>query len=223
MFERLTRLRTSSPLSALLTIRMLGDCLALPCYDDMLTPDPLPACTHTQPRYALERASAADSAALSVLMTETFLAAYGHVAPADRLARHISSQYGAGLIEERIGGGLIEVWVARAEGSTAAAGYLQLGLQWATPEALAGVPALEVQRCYLRPEHIGAGAADLLMQKAQQRARELGARALYLSVYQLAPRAIRFYEKHGFRRRTAIQYYIDDVAFDDWLMVWQAP
>jgi hypothetical protein len=48
---------------------------------------------------------------------------------------------------------------------------------------------------------------------------------VHLSVYQLAPRTVRFYEKHGFRRAAAItaaiKYFIDHVEFADWLMVWQ--
>lgn len=162
---------------------------------------------------------------LSRLMTDTFLAAYGDVAPADSLQRHIAKSYDAGQIGDRIETGDIEIWWIEASPDTTGvprdAGYLQLGLKVPPPAPLAGRSALEVQRCYMRPNFIGGGGAHQLMAQAQQRARELGAAALHLSVYQLAPRAVNFYKRHGFRQAAAIKYYIDDVEFDDWLMVWE--
>jgi ribosomal protein S18 acetylase RimI-like enzyme len=177
------------------------------------------------PEFSLRRAGSQDVSMLSTLMTETFLAAYGHVAPADSLERHIERSYAVPRVRDLIDSGRIEVWVLdagnRAGSGGAEAGYVQLGLDVPPPAPLAARRTIEVQRCYMRPEYIGAGGAPQLMRQAQQRARELDAQALHLSVYQHAPRAVRFYEKHGFRRAAAIKYYMDDVEFDDWLMVWE--
>jgi len=49
------------------------------------------------------------------------------------------------------------------------------------------------------PRHWGGGAADALIAEAKQRATN----GLKLEVNQDNPRAIRFYEKHGFRRYAA--------------------
>jgi GNAT superfamily N-acetyltransferase len=167
-------------------------------------------------------ATAADAPALSRLMEETFRAAYGHVASEDKLVIHIRQQYNAGLIAERLAAGEIGIWFVPGNTRQAAdaLGYLQLGWRAPVPAAIAG-PALELQRCYLRPEAIGGGAGATLieMAKAQARAREAG---LFLSVYKKAPRAVRFYQKHGFVPAADVQYYIADVAFDDWLMAWPA-
>jgi GNAT superfamily N-acetyltransferase len=174
----------------------------------------------TSSTFTLRLAQAEEAPMLSALMTETFLAAYGHVAPADSLERHIARSYAAPMIGERIAAAEIEVYVLKTSDGRGA-GYVQLGLNVPAPEPLAGRRTLEVQRCYMRPEHIGAGGAGQLIAQAQRRAAELDREAVHLSVYQLAPRAVRFYEKHGFRRAAAIKYYIDHVEFDDWLMVWQ--
>lgn len=175
--------------------------------------------------FALRRARSDDAPQLSSLMTETFLSAYGQVAPAESIQRHIQRSYAAPLISDLIEDGKVEVWVLDAVHADSArssdAGYLQLGLKVPPPPQLAGRRTLEVQRCYMRPEYIGAGGSTQLICKAQQRALELDAQALHLSVYQLAPRAVRYYEKHGFRAAAAIKYYIDEVEFDDWLMVWE--
>lgn len=176
--------------------------------------------------FSVRQATSADAPQLSRLMTETFLAAYGDVAPTDSLDRHIARSYAAPLISELIDAGRIEVWVVEAADGPGAtpvdAGYVQIGLDVPAPRQLAGKRTLEVQRCYMRPRYIGRGGAELLIGKAQQRARDLDAQALHLSVYQLAPRAVRFYEKHDFRRAAAIKFWIDAVEFDDWLMVWES-
>jgi diamine N-acetyltransferase len=173
--------------------------------------------------FTVKAADADRVAPLSRLMSRSFLAAYGDVAPPDRLARHISIQHDAGLIRERLRDGRIEVWVANPESNSGVlAGYVQLGLEpGPIPEAVTEPRAIELQRCYLAPEWIGSGAGNALMQRVQQRAVELDRPCLYLSVYQLAPRAVRFYERHGFFKRAAIEYRIDDVHYDDWLMVWR--
>jgi ribosomal protein S18 acetylase RimI-like enzyme len=175
--------------------------------------------------FSLRRAGNHEAEMLSALMTETFLAAYGHVAPADSLERHIERSYAPARVRDLLDRGKIEVWVldatTRASSGGTEAGYVQLGLDVPTPAQLTPRRSIEVQRCYMRPEFIGAGGAPQLMRKAQQRAVELDAQALHLSVYQHAPRAVRFYEKHGFRRAAAIKFHIDAVEFDDWLMVWE--
>lgn len=173
----------------------------------------------------LRLATSRDAPMLSTLMIETFLAAYGDVAPADSLQRHIARSYDARRIGERIDCGDIEIWLIEASAGADSAprdvGYLQLGLRVAPPVQLRGLATLEVQRCYMRPDYIGSGGAQQLMAQAQRRAQALGTPALHLSVYQLAPRAVNFYRKHGFREVADIKYYIDDVEFDDWLMLWE--
>ena len=58
----------------------------------------------------------------------------------------------------------------------------------------------EVGPFYVVPEAQGTGAADLLMEALVTHARELGVTQLELSVAADNPRAVRFYERHGFRQ-----------------------
>lgn len=164
-------------------------------------------------------ATPADAPALSILMEQTFRAAYGDAASEDKLKIHVARSYDPGTIAQRLRSGEIGIWYApgATDAASDAIGYVQLGFN-VSPPAASG-PAIEVQRCYLRPEAIGTGAGAWLIEMAKQQAQARGV-GLFLSVYQLAPRAIRFYEKHGLRRAAAVKYYIADVEFDDWLMVW---
>ena len=58
----------------------------------------------------------------------------------------------------------------------------------------------EVGPFYVVPEAQGTGAADLLMEALVTHARELDVTQLELSVAADNPRAVRFYERHGFRQ-----------------------
>jgi len=61
-------------------------------------------------------------------------------------------------------------------------------------------PSVELSKCYVHPEHHGLGAAAELMHASIQAAAETGGRGLWLGVNSQNARAIRFYEKSGFRR-----------------------
>lgn len=83
-------------------------------------------------------------------------------------------------------------------GGTALAGYLQLGAEAALPEIEAANP-WELRRLYVDPGLKGAGLGAVLMDEALARSRAAGADVLWLGVWERNARAIRFYEKHGFR------------------------
>jgi ribosomal protein S18 acetylase RimI-like enzyme len=58
---------------------------------------------------------------------------------------------------------------------------------------------VELARLYVHRDHHGRGIAQTLMDAAVDAARELGGAILWLGVWEHNPRAIRFYEKCGFR------------------------
>ena len=84
------------------------------------------------------------------------------------------------------------------EGPEGWAGYAQL--RWGEPgSGVRGSPAVEVARFYVdRPWH-GRGVAQMLMRAALDVGAAEGARVAWLGVFQRNVRAVRFYEKAGFR------------------------
>jgi ribosomal protein S18 acetylase RimI-like enzyme len=58
---------------------------------------------------------------------------------------------------------------------------------------------VEIVRFYVDRAWRGTGLAAALMDAAAEEARGRGARSLWLGVWERNPRAIRFYEKCGFR------------------------
>lgn len=77
------------------------------------------------------------------------------------------------------------------------AGYAQLRFH-ATPRCVTGPAPIELLRFYVDKEWKGRGVAQRLMDEVQARATELGAKTLWLGVWEHNPRARAFYAKCGF-------------------------
>ena len=59
-------------------------------------------------------------------------------------------------------------------------------------------PTIELSKCYVHPDHHGAGVAHALMDASLEAARERGAQGIWLGVNQLNTRAQAFYLRAGF-------------------------
>ena len=78
-------------------------------------------------------------------------------------------------------------------------------------------PTVELSKCYVHPEHHGAGVAGALMDAALAAATGWGAAGVWLGVNQLNERAQRFYGKHGFTRVGVKRFLVGDRYEDDYV------
>lgn len=83
--------------------------------------------------------------------------------------------------------------------------------------AVAERPTVELSKCYVHPDHHGAGAAAALMHAALDAARERGAASVWLGVNQLNERAQRFYRKEGFVQVGVKRFLVGDRFEDDFV------
>jgi ribosomal protein S18 acetylase RimI-like enzyme len=67
-----------------------------------------------------------------------------------------------------------------------------------TPACVPTTPAVEIARLYARRDVIGQGVGSALITACLAHARALGARAVWLGVWEHNARAIAFYERWGF-------------------------
>lgn len=81
--------------------------------------------------------------------------------------------------------------------------------------------ALELQQIYVLADWQGAGVAQALMAWAVSTARDLGAGALYLTVFDHNQRAKRFYARHGFEEVGRCTFVLGDRVDDD--RIWCKP
>lgn len=77
-------------------------------------------------------------------------------------------------------------------------GYLKLNTGNAQTE-MQDEMALEIERIYVKASHHGKKVGQLLYEKALELAKQGHNSYLWLGVWEKNPRAIRFYEKNGFR------------------------
>jgi RimJ/RimL family protein N-acetyltransferase len=150
---------------------------------------------------AIRRATADDAAALAAFGARTFAAAFS----ADNQPHHLEA-YLAGAYSEATQ--LAEIQSSRtitliAHCATTFAGFVQLDREPVPSDsAYAGPPVdhlqVELKRFYVDQPWQGSGLADRLMRSALDAAKELGAGPIWLGVWERNPRAIRFYQRHGF-------------------------
>ncbi|HSM13023.1 MAG TPA: GNAT family N-acetyltransferase [Thermoanaerobaculia bacterium] len=144
---------------------------------------------------SIRAATVADAGAVAALAEATFRDAYVG-APGEALDVYCAEAFGAEVQRRELEDPRVEMLVAESGGEMV--GYVQL-VEEGAPACVAARPAIELRRIYLRRDWHGTGLAHDLFERACERARSRGAATLWLGVWEGNPRAIRFYEKAGFR------------------------
>ena len=158
-------------------------------------------------------ATAADSPALAELGARTFTDTFGHLyQPADLelfLQNHSPYNWDKELADPAFA-----VRVAELDGRLV--GYAKLG-----PPHLPFEPrgeAAELRQLYVLEEMKGQGVAQALIEWVIERARNLRADHLYLSVFTENHRARRFYERYGFEPEGTYAFMVGSHADEDIVM-----
>jgi ribosomal protein S18 acetylase RimI-like enzyme len=143
----------------------------------------------------IRRARPADAADLAEFAERAFTDTYAaSTRPAD-LRVFITDHFGERHQAREIADADVRTLLLEMDGRLA--GYAQLRSR-EPPRSVETPDAIELMRFYIdRPWH-GRGLAQRLMRSVYECARELGGRAVWLSVWEHNPRAIAFYGKCGF-------------------------
>ena len=97
------------------------------------------------------------------------------------------------------------------------AGYVRLNENDAQSEPFGG-NALELSRIYLLKDFQGQSIGSYTLDKIINLAKEKRKSWLWLSVWQLNESAVRFYERHGFKKFDTQIFYVGNDRQIDWLM-----
>ena len=159
-----------------------------------------------------------DAAALGEFMARNFIAAYGHCSTPENIAAAVAGHYGESAQARQIADPSRCNLVAEGDAGEWL-GHAQLRFDGPTPEPVSPRPAAELARFYVDPAYHGAGVAQAMMAEVDRIARARGAAALWLSVWQDQPQAVRYYEKTGFAKAGVLVFVVGDDPKDDWLMV----
>jgi len=153
--------------------------------------------THT-----IRRATADDAGALAALAAVTFpLACPPSSSPAD-IAAHLAKTLSEEHFKDYLADPDTTILVIDADRQLN--GYSLLVDRPATDPDVASVlallPSVEISKCYVHPDYHGLGAAAELMRASLEAAAASGGAGAWLGVNSQNARAIRFYEKSGFRK-----------------------
>ncbi|WP_285247335.1 GNAT family N-acetyltransferase [Pseudarthrobacter sp. efr-133-R2A-89] len=152
--------------------------------------------------HSIRRATADDAGPLAALAAVTFpLACPPSSSPSD-IAAHLANTLSEAHFTRYLADPDITILVLDADGPLT--GYsLLVDRPAADPDvssALTLVPSVEISKCYVHPDYHGLGAAAELMHASLEAAAATGADGAWLGVNSQNARAIRFYEKSGFRK-----------------------
>lgn len=169
---------------------------------------------------SIRRATTADASALAELAAVTFpLACPPGTSPAD-IAAHL-----AGTLSEALFAGYLqdpEVTVLVIDAYGDLLGYSLLVNRPSQDPDVAGVltllPSMELSKCYVHPDHHGLGASAELMRASVHAAAGAGCAGLWLGVNIHNTRAVRFYEKSGFRKVGTKTFTLGTVVEHDFVM-----
>ncbi len=100
-----------------------------------------------------------------------------------------------------------------------AIGYGKLRQDNRRKDLLNGLDCIEIERIYALKKYWGKGVGKALMLKMLELTKEQGYQHICLSVYEENPKAIRFYEKFGFKSVGIVEFKLGDVIEDDVLML----
>jgi GNAT superfamily N-acetyltransferase len=142
-------------------------------------------------------ATAGDAEALAEFGARTFSETFGQENSAEDMRLHLASAWSPELQRAEIVDPKMDTLLVRVD--AVLAGFAQLHLGKA-PASVATVAPVELLRFYVDKPWQGQGLAGELMQAVLRRAREHGARELWLGVWERNLRAQAFYRKHGFRQ-----------------------
>ena len=147
------------------------------------------------PTILIRAATAADARLLADLGRRTFAEAFAAFNSAEDLRLFLEQTYGESIQARELAEP--EAWHLLAEADGEAIGFARLR-RGAVPGCVTGPDPLELQRIYVLQAWLGLKAGPALLQRCLDEGWALGARTLWLGVWERNDRARAFYRRHGF-------------------------
>ena len=96
-------------------------------------------------------------------------------------------------------------------------GYFKLNIDSAQTD-VHDPNALEIERIYVQENHQGKKIGSWMLQQIIVLAKSLGKKFIWLGVWEHNPKAIKFYQRHGFVKFDEHPYFIGTDKQTDWLL-----
>ncbi|KAM0188036.1 hypothetical protein ACHAPA_009729 [Fusarium lateritium] len=163
-------------------------------------------------------AKLADAGRLAALGGHIFSTTFGYSVEPHELAAFLEESYTEAAIIKDINDQNKDVIIAtNDEGDLLGFAYLTRGSSEPCVEGLE--KTVELQRIYVHPASHGTGVGKVLEKTIETMAREQGFKNLWLGVWEENPRAMRAYEKWGYKQVGDHDFTIGSVVQTDHIMV----
>lgn len=163
----------------------------------------------------IREADSGDIENLATTGQRLFIATYGNISGADDLAAHVDDYFSESAVATELERDGVRYMLAM-DGDEIA-GFLKLRRS-SVPKSVPAESALEVQQLYVSPDRQRCGIGRLLMDCAVEIAQEDLVQGLWLSVWEQADWAIRFYQRCGYHTVGTTDFWLGESHYNDFLM-----
>ena len=163
----------------------------------------------------IERATITDVKKLQEIGKTTFLEAFAEVNTDENMKDYLNSSFSEEKLKTELGDKNSQIYFAVFDNKVI--GYLKINLGAAQTEKL-DLNALEIERIYLLKAFYGQQVGQLLYQKAIDVSHQIQASYVWLGVWEENHRALKFYEKNGFKAFDKHSFWLGDDEQTDLMM-----
>ncbi len=156
-----------------------------------------------------------DAAGLAEIGRDTFVETFGKLYPPGDLRKYLDDTYSISRMEADLKDPEVEVRISFSGRKMVA--YCKIG-PCKLPFDVGPEPALELHRVYVYQAGQGVGVGRILLAWAIERARQRGAKNLFLGVWESNERAIALYESRGFEKVGGYKFKVGDTLDDEFIM-----
>jgi ribosomal protein S18 acetylase RimI-like enzyme len=167
----------------------------------------------------IRRAGPADAAMLAALGARMFEETFGSDNTPENMSAYLAKAFDPAVIARELADSSMTWLVGEIGGQRASYAVIRT----AVPPGGVDTPAVELMRFYVDKPWHGSGIAHAMMRACVDEARRRGASTLWLAVFERNPRAIRFYEKVGFRVVGSQTFLLGDDEQNDRVMARPIP
>ncbi len=170
--------------------------------------------------FLIRPASAGDAALLADLGRRTFTETFADSNSAEDLQRFLDETYSEAIQARELAEPGTLYLVAEAEGEAVGFARLRRG---EAPACVTGPEPIELQRIYVLRAWLGLKAGHALLQRCLEEGRRMGAKTIWLGVWEHNHRAQAFYRRNGFSEAGDHLFVVGRDAQRDVVMVRSLP
>ncbi|WP_293788338.1 GNAT family N-acetyltransferase [uncultured Pedobacter sp.] len=165
-------------------------------------------------KISIEKVTTNDIQKLQTIGRQTFFETFANVNTAENMRDYLENSFSAEKLRTELNNRESKFYFALVDGHIVA--YLKINFGEAQTEAIED--AIEIERIYVLMAFHGKRVAQTLYQKAIDIAHELQVSCIWLGVWEENHRALRFYEKNGFKAFGKHAFWLGNDQQTDLLM-----